>query len=232
MSALPPVYGGADRAINRRQTIAGLAVLPAFPTRKDDAIARAERAIGGRALVDRVRALSWRGTAEVMAPDRTLVLGVETRIEPFIRARSRSWIKAQGEASARTLVIEPDAGYVLRDGARQALPAPLVAHERQQYGLYGHLLLRGRLQASRTDLLSTRDGFPPARLTLSPDGRVIGAEMSVTAPDDPARTIREQIGLDSWSVTNGLVWPRRLAIRQDGKRYFTLVIDALTVELS
>lgn len=235
MSALPPVYGGAAGAINRRQTIAGLAlfpVLPTLPARADDAVARAERALGGRARIDRVRALSWTGTAEVALPDRILTLGVETRVEPFVRARSTSWIKAEGKAKARTLVIEPDDGYVLRDGARQPLPDPLVAHERQQYGLYGHLLLKGRLQVSGADLMSTRDGFPPARLTLSADGRVVGAEMSVTAPDDPGRTIREQVGLDSWSVTNGLAWPRRLAIRQDGKRYFTLVLDAFAVEFS
>lgn len=212
--------------------IAGLAMVPAVPQRRDDPVARAERGLGGRALIDRVRAISWTGTAEVNLPERTLVLGVETRIEPFVRARSTSWIKAEGKATARALVIEPDAGYVLRDGKRQPLPEALLAHERQQYGLYGHLLLKGRLQASGADLLSTRDGFAPARLRLSPDGRVVAAEMNVTAPDDPGKTIREQVGLDSWGVTSGLAWPRRLAIRQDGRRYFTLVVDTFAVELS
>jgi hypothetical protein len=212
--------------------MAGLAMVPALPARRDDAVARAERALGGRSLIERVRALSWTGTAEVAMPDRTLTIQVDTRVEPFVGARSTSWPVTESKAKARTLVIEPGEGYLLRDGVRQPLPDALVAHERQQYGLYGHLLLKGRLEPSGAGLLSTRDGFPPARLKLSPDGRVVEAEMSVTAPDDPAKTIREQIGLDSWSVSSGLAWPRRLAIRQDGRRYFTLVLDAVTVELS
>ena len=57
---------------------------------------------------------------------------------------------------------------------------------------------------------------------------VLGAIQS----DFSRHMVREQIGLDSWRVSSGLAWPRRLAIRQDGRRYFTLVLDTVTVELS
>lgn len=231
MSALPPVYGARGPAINRRTAIAGLAAVPIVAPDAGP-VARAQRAIGGRALIDRVRALRWTGEAEVTLPDRTLTLRVETRVEPFARARSVSWIKTQGRAAARTMEIGPDDGFLLKDGARQPLPAAQATHERQQFGLYGHLLLKGALQPVEGKLLSSRDGFPPARLRLSPDGRVVAAEMDVADPADPARTIREQVGLDAWSVTRGLVWPRRLAIRQDGRRYLTLVIDTFDVELA
>ncbi|MGJ3629857.1 hypothetical protein AB5I41_29090 [Sphingomonas sp. MMS24-JH45] len=179
-----------------------MALLPAAAA-PDTTIARAERALGGRALIDRVRALAWTGEAEVTLPDRTLVLRVETRIEPFVRARSTSWVKAQGRATARTLVVEPDDGFLLRGGARSPLPAAMVAHERAQYGLYGHLLLKGSLRAEGGAIVSTRAGFPEARLTLGPDGRVVSAAMTVPDAEDAAGTIREQIGLDGWSVTRG-----------------------------
>lgn len=232
MSALHTVYGARGPAINRRTAIAGLAAVPIRPRGGEGTVARAERAIGGRALIDRVRAIRWTGEAELAMPGRTLVLRVETRVEPFSRARSVSWVKAQGRASARTMEIEPDAAFVLREGARQPMPPAQAAHERQQFGLYGHLLLKGALQPAAAMLLSTRPGFPPARLRLSADGRVVAAEMTVSDPGEAARTIREQVGLDAWSVTRGLVWPRRLAMRQDGRRYFTLVIDTFDVELA
>lgn len=211
--------------------MAGLAALPLAP-RQDDSVARAERALGGCALIDRVRAIGWTGEAEVILPDRSLVLRVETRVEPFVRATSTSWIKAQGKGAAQTMTIEPDAGWVLRDGNRTALPTAQAAHERQQFGLYGHLLLKGTLRPEGGALVSTRAGFPAARLTLSPDGRVVAAAMTVGDPEDASRPVREEVGLDSWSVTRGLAWPRRLAMKQDGRRYFTLVIDTFTVELA
>ena len=109
----------------------------AAPVFEDQLLARVLEAAGGAALLKRVKALNWTGHAQVFleasadAPARTIDLGVRTRVEPFVRARSETWLSGKPE-TLRALIIEPDGGFAERDGTRTPLPARQALHERQQ----------------------------------------------------------------------------------------------------
>ena len=78
--------------------------------------------------LQRVRALRWTGEATVFAGDRRIELGVETRVEPFLRATSDTWLRDQGRATLRTLEVAPDEGWMTRDGKREPMPADMLEH--------------------------------------------------------------------------------------------------------
>ena len=187
--------------------------------------------MGGAALLSRVRSIGWLGAAEVVTPERTLRLGIRTRVEPFVRASSTSWIMSEGVAKARTLMIEPDAGYVERDGKRTPLPRDQERHEREQYGLYAYMLLRAPMVEAGGKLLAASEGLPPIRFDTDIAGRLTGADYTVHAPDG-GTVIQQRFTFDGIVRDKGLAWPRRIRIAQDGIPFFTLAIDSLRVELA
>jgi hypothetical protein len=164
--------------------------------------------------------LSWHGRACVRAGGRDLDLTVE----PFRRARSRSWITADGEARARTLVIEPHDGWLERGGRREPLPAALIAHERQQYGLYGYLLRALRGEGARGARLR-EPGFPDARFRFE-DGWPVSADYAVAAPEPGRLPVAQRFSFSDPRPGDELRWPRRIAIAQDGRPFFDLRIDS------
>ncbi|MGH6616947.1 hypothetical protein, partial [Sphingomonas sp.] len=152
------------------------------------------------------------------------------RVEPFVRARSDSWIIKEGTAATRSLIIEPDGGWTERDGKRVALPAHQVLHEREQYGLYGYMLLRAPTAAAGAKLLAAHPGLPPVSFETDPTGRLSAANYTVFAPDG-GEVIQERFAFDGTVSAKGLNWPKRLRIAQNGIPFFTLVIDQFMVEL-
>jgi hypothetical protein len=223
-------YGDAGPFINRRALLAGVAGLAIAPG--TGPLVRAEAAAGGRARLDRVHAVGWSGTAEVATPRGSLRLGIETRVAPFGAARSTSWPLDRGRSAARTLLVQGGGGSVLRDGTRTPLPAPQAEHERQQYGLYGYLLLRDVRMANGDTLLAHHPGLPPAELTVAPDGRIASARYAVAAPEGGG-TLAQLFRFEGVAEDRGLRWFRRMTIAQGGAAtpYFTLAIDRLAVEL-
>ncbi|MGY4397869.1 hypothetical protein ACVWZA_003066 [Sphingomonas sp. UYAg733] len=236
----PPLYGDGCRSINRamcttRRTLLGgaLAMLPAAAIGRGatiDPVARTAAAMGGQRLLDRVAAIGWVGGAEVVTPEKTLRLGIETRVEPFVRAHSNSWIMAEGVAKTRSLIIEPTGGWTERDGKRAALPAHQIRHEREQYGLYGYMLMRSPTAAVGDRLLAAHPGLPPVSFETGQDGRLSAATYTVFAPDG-GEVIQERFTFDGTVTDKGLRWPRRLRIAQNGVPFFTLFIDRFMVEL-
>lgn len=206
-----------------------VAAKAAWPA-EEDLLARALKAAGGRDRLARVKALSWAGHARVPTPTTTLELEVETRVEPFLRARSRSWISGRPE-TARTLLIEPEGGFVERGGTRTPLPARQVAHERQQHGLYGYMLLAQaptRVEGDR--LVARKAGLPPVRFRMEGD-YLVAADYAVTSPDSDA-TIAQQILLEGEFRDKGVRWPQTITILHDNKPYFELDLTDFTVELA
>lgn len=196
-----------------------------------DPVARARAAMGGADLLARIRAIGWTGTAKVVAGGRTLELGVETRVEPFIRARSDSWLIDEGRVEKRTMMIEGRDGFVVFKGRQVAMPPMQAAHERQQFGIYGHMLLAGIPIARGNVIASAKAGYPEALLALGRDGMPAAAAYVVDSPDSAA-TIRERFTFSGSVTDQGVRWPQRIAITQNGKPFFALTIDDLTVELS
>src|SRR4051812_449258 len=108
---LPTLYGAAASSINRRALLTGGLLLPL-----------AARAKWPGDAATRVKALNWTGNAQIFSGDKTIEITVRTRVEPFLRARSQSWLAGKLE-TARTMFIGPDQGWVERGGTRTPLPA-------------------------------------------------------------------------------------------------------------
>ena len=210
---------------------AAFSALPAAARPFADPVARARAAMGGSALLARVRAIGWTGTARVVTAGRALELGVETRVEPFIRARSDTWLIEEGRVEKRTLMVEGNDAFVVFKGRQVPLPAPQAAHERQQFGIYGHMLLAGIAIARGNVIASAKAGYPGALLALGRDGMPATAAYVVDSPDSTG-TIRERFSFSGSVSDQGLRWPQRIAITQNGKPFFALAIDDLMVELS
>lgn len=229
------LYGDGNGSINRRALIVAATAFSAFPAAAArpfvDPVARARAAMGGSDLLARVRAIGWTGTARVITAGRTLELGVETRVEPFIRARSDSWLVEEGRVEKRTMMIEGDTGFLVFKGRQVPMPPMQAAHERQQFGIYGHMLLAGIAIARGNVIASAKAGYPEALLALGRDGMPAAAAYVVDSPDSGV-TIRERFTFSGSVTDQGVRWPQRIAISQNGKPFFALAIDDLTVELS
>lgn len=187
--------------------------------------------MGGAALLARVRAIGWTGTARMASGGHVLDLGIETRIEPFVRARSESWLIDDGRAEKRTIMVEGHDAFVVFRGRQVSLPPAQATHEREEFGVYGHLLLAGTAFARGGAVLSSRPGYPDALLALGRDGMPTSAAYVVASPDSPGR-IREHFIFSGSVSDNGLRWPRRIAVTRDGKPFVVQTIEDLTVELS
>ena len=193
-------------------------------------MARVRAAMGG-ALLERVTALEWGGTAVVIAGGRALKLGIETRVEPFVRARSNSWILAEGRGSMRTMMIERDGGFAVISGSQRALPPLQVAHERQQYGLYGLMRFREARAERSGAVRSSHAAAPAATFRIGADGMPVSADYIVDSPE-PGRPIREHVTFAKSIGNQGIRWPRRITIAQDGKPFLALAIEDFRVELA
>jgi hypothetical protein len=236
------LYGAGDQSINRRTFLAGTTVALALPgalpaaTLPADPVERAMEAIGGRTLLDRVRSIRWAGAAKVFAGGKAIDIGVETYVEPFVRARSDSWPVSEGRSAMRTLMIEGERGFKVIEGTQSELSPATAINERQQFGAYGYMLMAGvRWETTpRGALRGSRTGFPPIDIRLGKDGRILSADYAVLAPDEPdadGKQIREYLRFAGSVTDKGVRWPQRLAIAQDNRPFFALSIDHFSVDL-
>jgi hypothetical protein len=237
---IPSLYGESGGVINHglsaisRRAVLGVALALPVAARaggfEADLLDRVIAAAGGRALLSRVKALNWTGSAQVFVGDQTLAISVKTRVEPFVRAKSESALVGKPE-SGRMLIIEPDGGFVERVGVRTALPARQTEHERQQYGVYGYLLLAlapAHLAGDR--IVSERPGLPPISFLTEGD-YLVAADYNVSSPDSDA-TINQRFIFEGEMPDKGIHWPRTITILQNDKPYFILDLDTFSVELT
>ena len=228
-------------AFARRRFLCGLAaaasltVFPAGAARVPAILDGAMRRMGGRRLLSRVRRLIWEGDAIVHAGGRDIAIGVATEVVPFDWARSRTWLASEGPARSRTLTITRTAGWVERDGRRDPLPAPQVAHERAQYAIYGLMLLAPLADhpealtfpprlTTRPVLDTNLPPAPPTQLYFDPDGRLAGH-----ATASPIRrggaAIAQHFIFSAETMPGPIAWPRRLTIEQNGAPFFELTLS-------
>lgn len=220
--------------ITRRAVLAAAGACAASPAERF--LDRAIAATGGEAALRRVRQLRWTGQAVVQAGARRLELGVATTVTPFAAARSETWLLSDRPAAKRAMVLEGGDLFQERDGARTPLPAPQARHERQQYALYGLMLLTplkdspGALAGLDDDggLLTRHPLAPPTTLYLDERWRLASAENVVDAPDGVSR-IAQTIDFLGEIESRGVRWPARLKIRQDGRPYFDLTLATFEV---
>ncbi|TPG54198.1 hypothetical protein [Sphingomonas glacialis] len=210
------------------------ALLNAAPRGGGDPLARAFAAAGGRDRLARVRVVAWSGTAWMMLGKTPVTLQVESRIEPFARARSDSWLISETRDAARTVMIERDSAFLVQGGAQTTLPAAQARFERQRLGAFAYLLLAPAFVsvAGRNRLNAAREGYPPIALTLGRDGQIAAADYVLTAPAPGAPSIRQHFSFTGSVSAQGVRFPRVTTMLQDGRPSLRLTITDFSVELS
>jgi hypothetical protein len=220
---------------------------PAMPKREAAAISLLDAGIaaaGGHEALSNVAVLKWTGEATVHAGDRTIELGVQTRMSATVPpgVRSDSWLRDQGPGTRRTLDLGPHFGFMVRDDKRTQMPAPMLAHERLQYATYTVMLL-APLQSERVALERRPDvdglrvlhaelpGAAPADLYFDAGGRVMRLENVVPDADDGKRRIAQRFDFSGTIESRGVRWPQAIRIAQDGKPFFELRLSTFEVEM-
>jgi hypothetical protein len=214
------------------------AALPAG-TAERAIVQMAIRAAGGRSALEHAATLRWSGDAVVYTAGGRFDIHVETVVHPFRSAHSESWLHDEGPAQRRVLHIDPDGGWIEREGQRAPLPAAVLGHERQQYALYGLMRLLPLLEDGVTlrRLPERADGqlglhvehpaAPPADLYFDAAGHLSRIEDRVANPDGGA-PLAQRIELGGSVPGAAIRWPRTVTILQNGSPYFELTIQRLS----
>lgn len=193
-------------------------------------------AAGGEAALSQVKELDWTGTAIVTADGKTTEIEVQTIVRPFTYARTTSWPKAEGEKAARTIQAEFGKAWTVNRVVWTPMSEAESAHENQQYSLYGLMLLTPLKDASVTvrEAPAGSDGTralqvvhpkaAPAELEFDSSGKLVRAGFSVRDPKGGAADIVQIVKFSGEIVSNGVKWPRRITIEQNGAPYFDLTL--------
>jgi hypothetical protein len=223
--------------ISRRAAAAGLlvggcATADAASRLLNRAIARA----GGERALRRYPVLHWTGSALVHVEGRVIEISVDTLVEPFSYARSRT-APANAPHAERIMEITAAAGYAVIDGERRLLPEPLVRHERQQYAIYGLMRLVPLLDAGQVMLVAPPPMAPAAvhyvldvqhpqaprtMLMFDRGDRLVAAENSVSDPGIGAGAQWQRFLFGGAIASEGISWPSRMQILHRDGLYFEL----------
>ena len=191
------------------------------------------RAMGGRELLARVTALRWYGKARIVDGARTLDFTVNSHVEPFGRVRTDSWLTTD-TSSLRSMIITPEGGFLQRGETSIPLPPAQTLNQRQQYGVFGYMLLAKAgttVTADAGRITAMRDGLPPIRFTLDTDGSLDAADYVVAAADGVGK-ITEHIRFDGKLSDKGVNWPQQIIVIQNGMPYMTLNLESFGVDLA
>jgi hypothetical protein len=190
-------------------------------------------AAGGQAALARVKELAWTGTATVNAEGKTTEIQMDTIVRPFTYGRSSSWPKGERKG-VRTIQTEHGSAWTNERFAWTPLPAAQAAHENQQMALYSVMLLVG-LKEPGVGVQETAPGMdgtrnlhvehpkaPPTDLRFDAKGKLVQATNSVRDPKGGAAPIPQVITFSGEMTSNGVKWPKRITIQQNGAPYFDL----------
>lgn len=194
-------------------------------------------AAGGEEALRKVKELYWTGSATVTASGKTTELEMETKVRPFTYARSTSWPKGQErKGAAKSIQVEFGEAWSVNRVSWTPLPKPQAEHEAQQFAMYGLMMLVPLKDAGVTVRESApgKDGTrnlhvehpqaPAADLRFGADGRLILARNNVRDPSGGASLIPQEFTFTDTVESNGVKWPRRIQIMQNGTPYFDLQI--------
>jgi hypothetical protein len=202
-----------------------------------------ERAIeraGGRAALERARALVWEGNASVHVRGRTVDLRGRWAVQPPDSAVVATYERSRGPASVRRLILSGTRGWLERDGQLTPMPPTVLANERDQFYLYNVMRLVPlrapgvQLGVAAPDSLGqrgvrvTQAGRPDVDIYVDSTGRL--AHLRTRVPDamsgNPAV---EDVWLAGTVEADGVRWPRSIRLTLDGAPYFELEIRTLRV---
>lgn len=224
--------------------IALLAACTHVAPQRDSAQALLQQAIdaaGGEAALTQARVLTWSGSATVFSGDNRIELGVQSRVEPFRSAQSDTWLQDKGRATLRTLQIDGDQGWMVRDGKRSEMPAQSLRHERAQYAVYGLMRLVTLRQPGvalrvlpadnqgRRGLHVQHPSAPEADIYFNADGRLAYLNDDVPAPEGEGM-LTQRFDFEGGIESRGVRWPRIVRISQNNKPYFELRLEQFQPE--
>ena len=210
--------------IDRRLVLLGLAAAPlvGFAGLAEAKEKKPKKPKKGKKPV--LKSLNWDGTAKIYFGDKGVIdIGVTTMVEPFVRARSDSWLTSEGPTKRRTLFVEPAEAYSVRDGQRSPLPEQQGLHERQQFCVYGYMLGIGKELAKGPNTRRLQQpGYPVADLYYIGD-RLAVIDM-VVDPPRPGLKMAERFTFTGELTSGDVRWPQKIAILQDLRPSFELTI--------
>lgn len=196
----------------------------------------AMEAAGGAAALSKVKELYWTGTATVTADGKTTKLDVITVVRPDAQwARTSSWTSGAQAKTSRTLQVERGKAWDVNRQAWNPLPAAQAENESQQYGFYSLMLLAPlkSAEAKVEDLPPAADGTRAIRAQLpgkiwaemafDASGRLVKAANTITNPAGGS-DIQQTITFSGTVESNGVKWPKRITIAQNGQPFYDLEI--------
>ncbi len=212
-------------------------------TRPATLLDRAIKAAGGAQLLKEYRGFEWTGLGAVHIPNRDIVIRGVWQIQPPDSAVVATYDMARGAGTTRRLIIAGPHGWLQKDTVFTPLPEDLLAEEQHQYYLYSLLRLvtlkeKGvRLHQVFPDSVGNegfrveRAGRLPVTMYFDSAGRVTSMVTRFAQPG-PVEGDPQLVRLSGTTESNGVRWFRRMEIMREGKPYFDLEIDSLTVRRS
>lgn len=200
------------------------------------ALASAMDAAGGEAALAKVKELYWTGTTTVMADGKPTKLDVITVVRPDGQwARTSSWPSGAESKTSRTLQVERGRAWDVNRQSWTPLTEAQAANENQQYGLYSFMLLTplkaagakadeqpAAADGTRTIKAQLATG-QTADLKVDASGKLVGAMMNVRDPAGGA-DIAQTVTFAGEVESNGVKWPKRITITQNGQPFYDLEI--------
>ena len=200
------------------------------------ALISAMDAAGGEAALAKVKELYWTGTATVTAAGKTSKQDVITVVRPDGQwARTSSWASGAESKTSRTLQVERGKAWDVNRQAWNPLPEAQATNENQQYGLYSFMLLTPlkAAGAKADEQPAAADGTRIVRAQLATGqaadlkvdaaGKLVGAMMTVRDPAGGA-DIAQTVALSGEVESNGVKWPKRITVTQNGAPVYDLEI--------
>jgi outer membrane protein assembly factor BamE (lipoprotein component of BamABCDE complex) len=191
---------------------------------------------GGETALKAVKELDWSGTATVNAEGKTTELEVQTIVRPYTFARATSWAKGAKEESAKTIQVDFGKAWSVSRVTWTPMAASEEKHEQQQFSHYGVMVLSTLKEpgVKVTETAPGKDGTrnlhvehpkaPPMDLRFDASGKLVQISDSVVDSKDATKTIPQVIELSGEVVSNGVKWPQRISIKQNGLPYYDLQI--------
>lgn len=223
--------------VDRRAFVIGAASAAVIAARSPASLLdRAIERAGGASALRQARVLRWTGQATVFTGGRLVEIGVSTLVEPFQSARSDTWLLSDGPTKTRSLVIEPQGGWIERDGARTPLPDTMLRHERAQYAVYGLMRLiclydpgaSASAGPAPKTLLARHPHAPETMMGFDDAGRLIWATNTVPEAEGEG-TVDQRFAFSGLTLSRGVHWPQRIQIAQHGQPYFDLRLQQFRV---
>lgn len=193
-------------------------------------------ASGGENNLGRHSAFAWHGKATIFAGGRTIQIEGEWRIEPPDKASVATYEIEKGPSSLRTMMIDGKRGSMRIAGKEEPLPPELLANERDQFYLY-YLMRLVPLRGSDfrlTALASDAEGRPglrvrqnnrrDAELFFDRAGRLARLVTKIV-DSSSGREVVEELLFDGMLEADGIRWPRRIQIQQDGAPFFDMELS-------